>query len=110
MHDKESSTWISFKRFLCHTVTLYKNVYKDGSFTKASSTRPDNSDPSNTDFITYGRHQLCFYLDEVLIAVLVQDHMPSGVISVYFMYNPVFSPLNLGKTSILIEMDLLAKK
>jgi hypothetical protein len=57
-----------------------------------------------------GRHHLCFYLDDILIGILVQDYLPSGLISIYFMYKPVFSPLHLGKISILLETENLRQR
>lgn len=110
IHNKEKSTWHDLKRFLCFTVMMYKTISKDGSEDRGHSKEYQENKFEDVEKIPIGRHHLCFYLDGTLIAILVQDYLPSGQISVYFMYNPVFSPLNLGKVSILIETEMLRKR
>lgn len=48
-------------------------------------------------------HQ-CYYLDNKLIAIAVLDILPSGISSVYFIYDPDCKAMVLGKISALFEM------
>ncbi|OZJ03769.1 hypothetical protein BZG36_03469 [Bifiguratus adelaidae] len=55
----------------------------------------------------YGSYHQCYYLDDTLIAVAILDILPSCVSSVYFMYDPDYSFLSLGKYSALREIALV---
>lgn len=51
----------------------------------------------------------CYYMDNKLIAIAVLDFLPSGVSSVYFIWDPDFKHWSLGKLSALRELNLLTK-
>ncbi|KAK3812288.1 MAG: arginine-tRNA-protein transferase [Benniella sp.] len=54
----------------------------------------------------FGSFHQCYYLDEQLIAVSVIDILPECISAVYFMYDPVYSVLSLGKYSAQREIAL----
>lgn len=53
-------------------------------------------------------HEL-YYIDEELLAILVLDILPQGISSVYFIWDPKYHKLGLGKLSSLRELNLCAK-
>jgi arginyl-tRNA---protein transferase len=61
---------------------------------------PNDTEPG------YGSYHQCYYLDDKLIAVAVLDILPRFISSVYFMYDPDYSFLGLGKYSALREIAL----
>ncbi|SMN22548.1 similar to Saccharomyces cerevisiae YGL017W ATE1 Arginyl-tRNA-protein transferase [Maudiozyma saulgeensis] len=51
----------------------------------------------------------CYYYKNQLIAIAVTDFLPSGMSSVYFIWDPDFKKWSLGKLSVLRELTLLSK-
>jgi len=51
----------------------------------------------------------CYYFKDQLIAIAVTDFLPSGMSSVYFIWDPDFKKWSLGKLSVLRELSLLSK-
>ncbi|CAI2164004.1 17242_t:CDS:10 [Funneliformis geosporum] len=54
----------------------------------------------------YGSFHQCYYLDDKLIAVAVLDVLPKCISSVYFLYDPDYGFLQLGKYSVLREIAM----
>jgi arginine-tRNA-protein transferase len=54
----------------------------------------------------YGSFHQCYYLDDKLIAVAVLDVLPKCLSSVYFLYDPDYNFLQLGKYSALREIAM----
>lgn len=52
----------------------------------------------------YGSFHQCYYLDNKLIAVAVLDVLPKCISSVYFLYDPDYNFLQIGKYSALREI------
>ncbi|OLL25349.1 Arginyl-tRNA--protein transferase 1 isoform B [Neolecta irregularis DAH-3] len=80
--EEEDISPEGFKRFLCQKLESTGYSEKHGSF-----------------------HQE-YRLDGVLIALAVLDLLPAGISSVYFIYDPDYSKLSLGKVSALREIAL----
>lgn len=51
----------------------------------------------------------CYYYNGKLIAVAVLDFLPSGMSSVYFIWDPDYAKWSLGKVSALRELAILSK-
>ncbi|GAA97447.1 uncharacterized protein L969DRAFT_446761 [Mixia osmundae IAM 14324] len=84
VHDDDERSPQGFKRFLCDTPI-----------------RPCASGHSQQQYGSY--HQL-YRLDEKLIGLAVLDVLPRSVSSVYFIWDPDFAGLSLGKVSALREI------
>ncbi|GBB98030.1 hypothetical protein RclHR1_03120015 [Rhizophagus clarus] len=87
IHNDEPSevTESGFRRFLVNSPLQFE-----------STTKPNTPG--------YGSFHQCYYLDDKLIAVAVLDVLPKCLSSVYFMYDPDYSFLQLGKYSALREI------
>lgn len=57
----------------------------------------------------YGSFHQLYRLDDELIAIGVLDILPNAVSGVYFIYDPKWSALSLGKLSALRECTLAAE-
>ncbi|RIA89300.1 arginine-tRNA-protein transferase [Glomus cerebriforme] len=64
----------------------------------------ETTDKPNTP--GYGSFHQCYYLDDKLIAVAVLDVLPKCVSSVYFLYDPEYGFLQIGKYSALREIAM----
>ncbi|SCU84583.1 LAFA_0D10770g1_1 [Lachancea sp. 'fantastica'] len=51
----------------------------------------------------------CYYYENKLIAIAVTDFLPSGISSVYFIWDPDYPRWSLGKLSALRELSILSK-
>ena len=81
VHDDDECSPSGFKQFLCDSPLSNSSVAE----------------------LRGSLHQ-CYYYKEQLIAIGVLDVLPSGLSSVYFMYDPDFKSMALGKISALLEM------
>lgn len=100
----------SFERFLCSTP--FHDVEIEGSkaewdsvngWAKRACEAPDRSLPIPKKRRLGPTHE-CYYLDGKLIAISVLDFLPSGVSSVYFIWDPDYASLSLGTLSGLREI------
>lgn len=57
-----------------------------------------------------GSYNIEYYLDDLLFGVSVVDLIPSGLISYYVYYDPVFKFLNLGTLSVFWENEYVLNK
>lgn len=97
-----------FKRFLCDTPFPEQEV--DGTSQQwqflnnwvKNWKKDENSDQSTIKRI--GPTHECWYLDGKLIAISVLDFLPSGVSSIYFIWDPDYSHLSLGSISSIREI------
>jgi arginine-tRNA-protein transferase len=64
----------------------------------------ESTEKSNTP--GYGSFHQCYYLDDKIIAIAVLDVLPKCVSSVYFLYDPDYGFLQLGKYSALREIAM----
>lgn len=88
IHNDYKTSEGSFKRFLC-----------DSPF-------PENGEIKDGCVVKYGAIHQCYYYKGKLIAIGFLDILPSGVSSIYFIYDPDFKDLTMGKISGLKEMIL----
>lgn len=90
----------SFSRFLCESP--FPEEEQDG--------HPEEWDALNNWASTrVGPTHECYYLDGKLIAVSILDFLPSGLSSIYFIWDPDYAHLSLGTVLGLREI-LMCKK
>lgn len=97
----------SFKRFLC-----------DSPFSKETilGTKEEWEQLNNWKVMAAGEklkrqgpaHE-CYYYKDELIAIAVTDFLPSGISSVYFIWDPEYHRWSLGKLSALRELCITRK-
>lgn len=107
-NDKESDvTQASFKRFLCDTPFPRREVEgtKQHFETLNSWVQQWPEKPTSTDRRVGPTHE-CYYLNNKLIAISVMDFLPTGVSSVYFIWDPDYAHLSLGTLSGLRELQM----
>ena len=99
-----------FRRFLCDTpldvrrlssLALSYRVLVLIPLTPRAQIEPTHS-PNHS----YGSHHALYRLDGHLIAFAVLDLLPRAVSSVYFVWNPDYAAMSLGKISALREAQL----
>lgn len=87
IHEDHKTSKKSFKRFLCDT-----------PFMESAKISSDHKTEK------YGAIHQCYYLDSKLIAIAVLDVLPSGLSSVYLIYDPGHRDMEIGKLSALLEL------
>lgn len=100
IHNDLKTSEKSFKRFLCNTPFPQQNLTTTTLNRLCNWYKYTPSEP-----ILGPLHQ-CYYYKGALIALGVIDILPSGISSVYFIYDPEYKSLSLGKLSALYEMAL----
>ncbi|PKC00054.1 arginine-tRNA--protein transferase 1 [Rhizophagus irregularis] len=83
--DPSEVTEGGFRRFLVNSPLQFESV-------------------NNPNTPGYGSFHQCYYLDNKLIAVAVLDVLPKCISSVYFLYDPDYNFLQIGKYSALREI------
>ncbi|GAA5908365.1 arginyltransferase [Sporobolomyces salmoneus] len=68
---------------------------------------PLDLEPTSLPGISYGSHHALYRLNGTLIAFAVLDLLPQAVSSVYFVWNPDWSGMSLGKLSALREIEMV---
>ncbi|CCH60213.1 hypothetical protein TBLA_0C04130 [Henningerozyma blattae CBS 6284] len=101
IHNDHDSTESGFKRFLCdnpfHNTLSYSQLNQLNNWQK-------NSNFKVAPY--FGTIHECYYYKDNLIALAVLDIMPSGISSVYFIYDPDYKHYSLGKLSAIHELAL----
>ncbi|CAR29494.1 hypothetical protein ZYGR_0AD01760 [Zygosaccharomyces rouxii] len=96
----------SFKRFLCDA-PFSPEVIRG---TKQEWDQlNDWKNPERSHFERVGPAHECYYYNGNLIAIAVIDILPSGISSVYFIWDPEYGKLSLGKLSALRELAISSK-
>lgn len=108
-NDKESDVKkLSFERFLCETPFKDKEVKGTVQQWKILANWISQWNGKSTKLAANERHigptHECYYLDDNLIAISVIDFLPTGVSSVYFIWDPDYAHLSLGTLSGLREI------
>ncbi|AOW27077.1 arginine-tRNA-protein transferase [Candida albicans P78048] len=103
--DPDDVTESSFKRFLCDTPFPDDEV--DGDKDQFEGLELKNWGESTKPRIG-PTHEL-YFLDGKLIAISILDFLPSGVSSIYFIWDPGYAHLSLGTLSGLKEMQMCDK-
>lgn len=104
--DPSSITERSFDRFLCKAPFLDLEI--DGTsqqWDALNSWVLEWKGRTNSTKRIGPTHE-CYYLDEKLIAVSVLDFLPSGVSSIYFIWDPDYAHLLLGTLLGLREIQM----
>lgn len=100
----------SFKRFLCDTPFSDEEVLGDEE--TWNYLNQWNKEETASDYTTNKRigptHE-CYYLEGKLIAISILDFLPSGVSSIYFIWDPDYPQLSLGTLSGLREIYMCEK-
>lgn len=97
--EPDSITKLLFILFLCSNPF---DTEKTG--TKEEWDTLANWKSSTGDVPRIGPTHECYYLDDKLIAISVMDFLPSGISSVYFIWDPDYAHLSLGTLSGLREL------
>ncbi|KAK6454669.1 arginyl-tRNA-protein transferase [Scheffersomyces xylosifermentans] len=99
----------SFERFLCETPFLEPEEEGTPEQWKSLQDWTKKLDPQRSNHIPKESRRIgptheCYYLDDKLIAVSILDFLPSGVSSIYFIWDPDYAHLSLGTVSGLREI------
>ena len=100
----------SFERFLCDSP--FPDEVQQGTseeWAQLNAVSSGDCEDGPTDLLRLGPAHECYYLDGTLIAVAVTDFLPSGLSSVYFIWDPAFRRWSLGKVSAMRELALLSR-
>ncbi|GAA6046515.1 hypothetical protein JCM3770_006187 [Rhodotorula araucariae] len=68
---------------------------------------PLDIEPTHSSAYSYGSHHALYRLDGKLIAFAVLDLLPQAVSSVYFVWDPAWAGMSLGKISALREAQMV---
>ncbi|CUM65590.1 uncharacterized protein PRCAT00003238001 [Priceomyces carsonii] len=101
--DPEDISKLSFKRFLCDNPFPKDECTADWDHLNSWTTVDKNSKSGRVNRYVGSAHD-CYYLDGKLIAISVVDLLPSGMSSIYFIWDPDYSHLSLGTLSGLREL------
>ncbi|SCU87528.1 LAMI_0D06414g1_1 [Lachancea mirantina] len=107
IHQDFGSSVQSFKRFLCESPFPEDVVMgTDEEWAQLNNWR--KLTPSDRLKRVGPAHE-CYFYEGKLIALAVTDFLPSGISSVYFIWDPDFANWSLGKLSALRELSVLSK-
>ncbi|CAH6721984.1 arginyl-tRNA--protein transferase 1 [[Candida] jaroonii] len=99
-----------FKRFLCDSLFKEEEINgTDEEWDSLNSWVENAVNKKNPKAQRLGPTHECYYLDGKLIAFSVIDFLPSGVSSVYFVWDPDYAHLSLGTLSGLREILMVEK-
>ena len=108
VHNDFKHTEDGFKRFLCNAPfddSIIQGTIEEWEFLNAVFTSKETKVKAHR----LGPVHECYYFDDKLIAIGVLDFMPSGISSVYFIWDPDYRHWSLGKLSALKELTLLSQ-
>ncbi|EJS43706.1 ate1p [Saccharomyces arboricola H-6] len=107
VHQDFKNSPKSFKRFLCDTPFGSESVLG----TQESWDQLNNWQrmKPGEKLKHVGPVHECYYYDDKLIAITVSDILPSGISSVYFIWDPDYSKWALGKLSALRDLAIIKK-
>ncbi|KOG99489.1 arginyltransferase [Saccharomyces eubayanus] len=107
VHQDFKNSPKSFKRFLCDTPFGPESILG----TQESWDQLNNwqSMKPGEKLMHMGPVHECYYYEGKLIAITVSDILPSGISSVYFIWDPDYSKWSLGKLSALRDLAIIQK-
>ncbi|KAK5782422.1 arginyltransferase PWA37_005433 [Arxiozyma heterogenica] len=108
VHNDFKHSESGFKRFLCDA-PFDDNVIQGTNEEWESLNSIFTSKETKVKAYRLGPVHECYYFDDKLIAIGVLDFMPSGISSVYFIWDPDYKHWSLGKLSALKELTLLSQ-
>ncbi|GAA5985354.1 hypothetical protein JCM5350_005155 [Sporobolomyces pararoseus] len=96
-----------FKRYQMEVHSEPESKVSIKGFTRFLVDTPLDLEPTTVTGISYGSHHALYRLNGTLIAFAVLDLLPQAVSSVYFVWNPDWSGMSLGKLSALREIEMV---
>ncbi|GAA5922830.1 arginyltransferase [Sporobolomyces koalae] len=96
-----------FKRYQMEVHSEPESKVSVKGFKRFLVDTPLDLEPTSLNGVSYGSHHALYRLDGVLIAFAVLDLLPQAVSSVYFVWNPDWAGMSLGKVSALREIDMV---
>lgn len=108
VHNDFKHSEAGFKRFLCDS-PFDDNIIQGTDEEWESLNNIFTSKENKLKPHRLGPAHECYYFDDKLIAIGVIDFMPSGISSVYFIWDPDYKHWSLGKLSALKELTLLSQ-
>lgn len=96
-----------FKRYQMEVHSEPESKVSVKGFTRFLVDTPLELEPTGTSGVSYGSHHALYRLNGTLIAFAVLDLLPQAVSSVYFVWNPDWSGMSLGKLSALREIEMV---
>lgn len=113
IHNDHNNNKKSFERFLCDSP--FPEHIKMGTedewiqLNELGGKAVNSTNTMREPLKRLGPAHECYYYKDQLIAIAVTDFLPSGMSSVYFIWDPDFKKWSLGKLSVLRELTLLSK-
>lgn len=107
VHNDHNNSVKSFKKFLCESPFPEDVVI--GTPEEWYELNNWKNLPPHSKIQRVGPVHECYYHEGKLIALAVTDFLPSGISSVYFIWDPEYAKWSLGKLSALRELSLLSK-
>lgn len=107
VHDDFKHNAKSFKRFLCDSPFSKETIM--GSKQEWEQLNNWKSMAPTEKLQRLGPAHECYYYKDDLIALAVTDFLPSGISSVYFIWDPDYHKWSLGKLSALRELSITSK-
>ncbi|SCU93733.1 LADA_0G04632g1_1 [Lachancea dasiensis] len=107
VHNDFKNSIKSFKRFLCES-PFPEDVVVGTQEEWDQLNNWHNMRPGDKLKRVGPAHE-CYYFEDKLIALAVTDFLPSGISSVYFIWDTDFQRWSLGKLSALRELSVLTK-
>lgn len=108
VHNDFKHSERGFKRFLCDA-PFDDSIIQGTKEEWESLNNIFSSKETKSKAYRVGPVHECYYFDDKLIAIGVLDFMPSGISSVYFIWDPDYRHWSLGKLSALKELTLLSQ-
>ena len=109
IHNDLKHSESGFKRFLCDSPfsdEIVQGTWEEWDSLNSIYNQKGNDSKIITPYRLGPAHE-CYYFDDKLIAIGVLDFLPSGISSVYFIWDPDYKHWSLGKLSALKELTLL---
>ncbi|QLQ79808.1 hypothetical protein HG537_0C04570 [Torulaspora globosa] len=107
VHNDFDHSAKSFKRFLCDSPFSKETVL--GTKEEWEQLNNWKELPQGSRLKRLGPAHECYYFEGNLIAMAVTDILPSGLSSVYFIWDPEYYKWSLGKLSALRELSIISK-
>ncbi|KAI5951973.1 ATE1 [Candida jiufengensis] len=106
--DPDEVSEVGFRRFLCDTPFPFEEI--NGTKEEWDNLNIQNWFKDKTNKVKrIGPTHVCYYLNDKLIAISILDFLPSGISSIYFIWDTDYAHLSLGVISSIYEILLCEK-